>query len=130
MRKYQKGISLLEFILVLAGIAILLCVPNCTGCKPDYSAGRRSGVVVKFSRRGVKYKSYEGTLHLGNSLTAMGAATWDFSVADTPENEALVQKLDAAQNSGVGVQITYRQWYWSPMWLETAYEAQTVEEKK
>jgi hypothetical protein len=129
----QKGASLIEAITGLLVFVLVALAPNCIGCKRDYSTGRRTGIIVKFSKKGLALDSYEGTMHVGNAATAMGAATWDFSVADSPENVPLIRKLDAAQNSSVPVQIIYRQWWMKPAWIGTAYEAQEiqpVEEKR
>lgn len=130
MRKSQKGASLIEAITGLLVFVLVALAPNCIGCKRDYSAGRRTGIVVKFSKKGLVFDSYEGTLHVGSAATAMGAATWDFSVEDSPDNMALIRKLDAAQNSGVPVQIVYRQWWLKPAWIGTAYEVQEIEPTK
>ena len=127
MRKFQKGASLIEAILGLLIFVLVAMAPNCIGCKRDYSTGRRTGIIVKFSKKGLAFDSYEGTMHVGNATTAMGAATWDFSVEDSPSNTGLIQKLDAAQNSGVPVQIVYRQWWLKPAWIGTAYEVQDIE---
>ena len=81
MRKFQKGASLFEAILGLLVFVMVALAPNCIGCKRDYSTGRRTGVIVKFSKKGLAFDSYEGTLHLGNAATAMGAATSDTGAA-------------------------------------------------
>jgi hypothetical protein len=51
-----------------------------------YSNGVRSGKLVKLSRKGFLFKTYEGTLDLGSG----DKLTWDFSVHDEEIGEDLV----------------------------------------
>lgn len=141
MRSKQRGMTVIEAMIAVLALAALVAVPSCVGCKRDYSAGKRAGVIVKFSKRGLRAKlvarlrqrglfvqSYEGTMHVGNAATATGAATWDFSVADSDDNRSLINQIGAAQNSGVPVLISYRQWAWSPFWIDTSYEATSLDQ--
>ena len=52
MRKSQKGTSLIEALIGLVFFALVAMAPNCIGCKRDYSTGRRTGIIVKFSKKG------------------------------------------------------------------------------
>jgi hypothetical protein len=75
----------------------------------NYSEGVRSGVVVKVSKKGVLFKTYEGQLNLltfGASRSQnMVAETFDFSV---PTNEAEVIKvLEEVSLSGERVSLHY-----------------------
>lgn len=128
MRSKQRGMTVIEAMIAVLALAALVAVPSCVGCKRDYSAGKRAGVIVKFSKRGLFVQSYEGTMHVGNAATATGAATWDFSVADSDDNRSLINQIGAAQNSGVPVLISYRQWAWSPFWIDTSYEATSLDQ--
>jgi hypothetical protein len=74
-----------------------------------YSEGVRSGVVVKVSKKGFLFKTYEGQLNLltfGASRSQnMVAETFDFSV---PTNEAEVIKvLEEVSLSGERVSLHY-----------------------
>lgn len=96
-------------------IPLLLALPL-AGCF-DYSDGQRTGTVIKFSRKGVFCKTWEGEMLLGgmkrktttnsdgNSSVSMVANTWQFTV----EDERLIPAINAALNSGDPVTITYHQ---------------------
>lgn len=62
-----------------------------------YSDGVRSGRLVKISKKGMLFKTYEGILDLGSG----DRLTWDFSVHDSEIGEKLL-KL-----SGKKIQLTY-----------------------
>ena len=72
-----------------------------------YSDGRKSGQLVKISRRGVVFKTYEGTLNLSPN----GMMTpWEFSA----ENNDIAEKL---QNfDGKMVIVHYKQRYQVFFW--------------
>ena len=48
-----------------AGIALLVVLFVCFALFANYSAGIRAGVPVKFSKKGVLFKTYEGELNVG-----------------------------------------------------------------
>ena len=55
----------------------------------SYSTGSRAGVPVKFSRKGVIFKTYEGELNVGgltNSSEGAIPTSWKFSVRRSDEN--------------------------------------------
>ena len=60
------------------------------------------------------------------ATTAVGVATWDFSIRDRPENQDLIRQVQTAQESGAPVQVRYREWLEPPISLGTKYEALTV----
>jgi hypothetical protein len=75
----------------------------------NYSEGVRSGVVVKVSKKGFLFKTYEGQLNLltfGASRSQnMVAETFDFSV---PTNEAdVIKVLEEVSLSGERVSLHY-----------------------
>jgi len=55
-------------------------------CNYTYSDGNRAGVIIKFSRKGFIFKTYEGELNIGGMGNIPGTAqmnqVWDFSVRD------------------------------------------------
>ncbi len=84
-----------------------------------YSEGRKSGQLVKISRRGVIFKTYEGTLNISPN----GIMTpWDFSA----ENNDIAEKL---QNyDGKQVILHYKQRYQVFFWQgDTDYIVDDVE---
>ena len=106
MRKFLFiGISVL--LLALAGwFAFVYYIP--------YSEGYRSGELIKFSRKGVVAKTWEGEISQGIS----GAQIFKFSVQDS-EAEVIV-KLKEYQ--GHYVKVTYKERYSTFFWLgDTKY---------
>lgn len=84
-----------------------------------YSDGRRSGQLVKISRRGVLFKTYEGTLNLSPN----GMMTpWEFSA----DNSQVAEKLQ--QYDGKMVVVHYKQRYQVFFWQgETEYIVDDVQ---
>lgn len=82
--------------LVLAGIIFLL-VSNWT-----YSEGVRAGYLIKLSKKGYVFKTYEGQLNLGgfkdNTEGNIIGNTWEFSVTDQEVYQEL-QKMEGQKVS-------------------------------
>lgn len=77
-----------------------------------YSLGYRAGNVMKVSKKGVVFKTWEGQLNVGGlqgGETASDVATtvWDFSLT----NEAVVEDIEAAVDEGTRVKLHYREKY-------------------
>lgn len=66
--------------LILIAIAVVLVLAGTTWglLSYNYSKGFRSGTLVKITKKGAFYKTYEGTLDLGSG----DHLTWDFSIHD------------------------------------------------
>jgi len=90
------------------------------GCKSD---GRRSGTVIKFSRKGgIFIKTYEGELMQKNFSPADDK--WLFSV----EDPAIAAEVDKAMLSGKKVVLHYCQKFYKVSWKgETDYFVTKVE---
>lgn len=102
----------------------LMLLALAIGCGRGYSEGERTGVVVKFSNKGVFCKTWEGTMNLGGMATNSDGAVvpnvWNFTVTD----ESLVSAVQAAQRSGGRVTIKYSQWLVAPLCaMDSDYEA-------
>ncbi|MEY3404739.1 MAG: hypothetical protein RL161_169 [Bacteroidota bacterium] len=98
-----------------------------------YSEGVRSGTVVKISRKGYVFKTYEGQL----SLLPYGAVksqdrvieSFEFSVAD--KEAFVIQELEAASLSGERVSLHYIERYAQFPWRgDTKYFVVKVERQK
>jgi len=95
-----------------------------TACAPNYSEGSRVGVVTKLSHKGLVFKSWEGSLNQGGTKnitdeqgnSSVVANAIDFNVSDP----AMVEKLQAAMNSGERVEITYSQWFAKPITIDNS----------
>lgn len=86
-------------VIILLGSLIAWLVMGYT-----YSEGSRAGVLIKFSKKGYLFKTYEGELNLGATgnvpNTAQFNQLWNFSVAD----EATAQALMKAEGRKVSLQ--------------------------
>ena len=91
-----------------------------------YSEGTRAGNLIKISKKGMVFKTYEGQLKLGGidlSNTNEGLSdTWSFSVKD----EAIVQQLEKLQ--GQRVVLRYKEINQSMPWQgDTNYFIVSIE---
>jgi hypothetical protein len=96
-----------------------------------YSDGYRDGTLIKFSRKGYVFKTYEGELNQGGITnpvpgTAMTNQIWHFSVKEKAVAKEL-EKLPA----GSLVKLHYKQYNKNFFWEgETNYLVDGVEEVK
>jgi len=84
-----------------------------------FSTGQRVGKVVKFSKKGFVFKSYEGTLQLGDQ----GSNLWNFTVSD----DSVVAQINDAVTSQQQVLVTYKEHYWNLIPRDTDYEVTKIE---
>ena len=75
---------------VIAGLGITYLIFNYT-----YSEGSRAGVLIKFSKKGYVFKTYEGELNIGGMgnipNTAQVNSMWGFSVRDNSVADSLMK---------------------------------------
>ncbi len=116
--------KLLTYFIILAvlGLVVFYFIANFT-----YSEGNRAGVLIKFSKRGVVFKTYEGELNQGGTgnipNTAQFNQIWEFSVRDETVADELM-KLE-----GRKVTLHYKQKIKNMPWDgETVYFVDGVEE--
>lgn len=92
---FRKLLLVSLVLLVLAGIGYILYA-NYT-----YSEGTRAGNLIKISKKGYVFKTYEGQLKLGgidlDNPSEGLSDTWSFSVTD----EAIVKRLEKMQGQKV-----------------------------
>lgn len=89
----------------------------------SYSDGVRSGQLVKFSHKGVMFKTWEGEINQGLS----GSQIFAFSVLD--KDEKVIQSLKDLE--GQYVKISYKERYRTfPWWGDTKYFAIEVRKDK
>lgn len=122
--KMRRNICVVGLVVGMVGMAI--ASSGCSGCGRGYSEGERTGTVLKFSKKGFTYKSWEGRLDLGG-MTSDGDGHvvrnfWDFSVVD----EKVVPKIQEALRGGRRVSLHYNQWAVSPITIDTQYEVDDV----
>lgn len=103
------------FLLFLVYFAFIYFVP--------YSEGTRTGELIKFSKKGVISKTWEGEISQGIS----GAQIFQFSVLNSKKD--VIQTLQ--ENEGNYVKLTYKERYATFMfWGDTKYFIEKVEESK
>ena len=97
----------------------------------NYSDGYRAGTVMKLSRKGFLFKTYEGQLNLGMGIRDENASVsvsniWDFSVRAS--DSAALRNLDVAMMSGKRAKLHYREKYIAVPWRgDTKYQVFKVD---
>jgi len=122
MKKTLGVIALLVAVAVAGGVWLALYA--------DYSDGYRVGRIIKLSRRGYVFKTWEGTLDFGYLQTdpQAGVATriWDFSVP--ADGDDVRKDIDAAIAGDYKTKLLYREKYIQLPWRgETKYFVYKVE---
>ena len=99
----------------------------------NYSSGYRAGVPTKISKKGVLFKTYEGTLNVGgltNSSDGAIPTTWDFSVRGS--DDEVLARIDEAIKKAKRVKLLYKEKYVKFFWLGDTkyfvYEVEIIEE--
>lgn len=113
VKKYLKRLLLLFVIAFFGYFSFIYFIP--------YSEGDRSGELIKFSRKGVVFKTWEGEMSQGIS----GAQIFSFSVGT--KDKELVQKMEQLQGKYVKLDYVerYKAFAW---WGDTKYFVTAVEE--
>lgn len=95
-----------------------------------YSNGSRVGTLVKFSKKGVVFKTYEGQLTTGGFTPEDdGGLTniWEFSVQRGEDQ--VRQSIEKAMEEGTKVRLHYTEKYYQYDWRgDTKYFVYMVEE--
>jgi uncharacterized protein YxeA len=113
MKKTLYGILGVIVLLFFAWFAFIYFVP--------YSKGTRCGELIKFSRKGAIFKTWEGEISQGIS----GAQIFQFSVLDHKKD--VVKKLQ--ENEGNYVKLTYIERYSTfSFWGDSTYFITELEE--
>lgn len=81
--------------IIMATIIVILIVVCYFEYFFTYSEGNRAGVLIKFSKKGYIFKTYEGELNVGGMgnvpNTAQANQIWYFSVKDRAVADSLMQ---------------------------------------
>lgn len=110
MIKYKPSGKVIIAVVVVP--LVLMIFVWAFGLSPGimYSDGHRSGNIIKLSKRGFFYRTWEGELSLSlndvDSDGAVVARTWDFSVADP----AIAAQIEEAEKAGRRVTLHYREY--------------------
>jgi len=111
-------------LFLLFSIAILF-----TSCTENYSNGERIGMITKFSKKGLIWISWEGTLN--TTQTGMNSANqFEFSVDNDVNDPKVIATLDSAATYGWKVKVKYHETFgknWFNNRGETNYFVKEVE---
>jgi len=124
-RKSKRAIRVILIALVAIIIGVFLFYNYAV-----YDEGVRAGIVVRISKKGVIFKTYEGQLNLESFGALRGtnpiASTFDFSVDGS--DEKVIKDLEAASLSGERVNLKYIKRYGAFPWrVDTQYFITEVE---
>jgi hypothetical protein len=99
----MKKFLIIFIFIVIAGLAGFVLVGNFT-----YSEGSRTGYLMKFSKKGFLFKTYEGELNLGGMNAQNNTVLnniWAFSVK--PTDMSIIDSL--ANFEGAVIKLKYKQ---------------------
>lgn len=120
--------KLMYFFIIAIVVAIIAGTYYMLG---TYSDGDRIGVIIKFSRKGYMFKTYEGQLNQEffpggvSSNQNVTPNIWDFSVND----QKIANDIENAMTHGARVKLHYDEKYYRLPWRgETKYIVNKVEE--
>jgi hypothetical protein len=121
----KKVVKIVVIVLVLAGITVFSFY-----YWGVYDEGVRAGNVLRISKKGIIFKTYEGQLNLQTFGALKGASpimeSFDFSVEDN--NEQVINDLQAVALSGERVNLHYIKRYKTFPWRgDTKYFITRVE---
>lgn len=119
-------IIVLVIILALVGAGTFAIFGN-------YSKGSRAGIIVKYSTKGVVFKTREGQLNVGGMQQGddgdLMPTIWDFSVYSN--NEQVNNAIEDAVMGGYRVRLHYEEKYFQFEWRgDTKYFVTKVERVK
>tara|TARA_R110002050_G_scaffold204327_1_gene339642 strand:- start:133698 stop:134090 length:393 start_codon:yes stop_codon:yes gene_type:complete len=106
---------------VIAILVVILLAVMAFFYYGTYSEGVRAGVIIKASKRGTIFKTYEGQLNMNTFGAVKGKGTlnesFEFSIPNDPD---LIQKVE--NFTGKPVKLYYKEKYFLFPWLgETKY---------
>ncbi len=97
-----------KFIIWAASLLIVSFLLYFAICSYTYSEGTRSGILLKFSKKGYVFKTYEGDMNAGvlnTNVLGLTANMWHFSVIGNNK-----ETIEALQNlEGHEVKLYYHQ---------------------
>jgi len=118
--------------LIIAGISFLLIVSISIWIytSATFSEGYRAGNIMKLSKKGIIFKTYEGQLNVGGIVSNNGdglSNIWEFSVT----NQGVIYQIENAVDRGKRVKLFYKEKYVKIPWRgKTKYIVYKLEEIK
>lgn len=113
-----------SFMVITIALIVLLfiIITPFIGCDVTYSEGFRDGIVQKFSKKGVFFKSWEGTL-IRDGMVQNNDSNFLFSVGD---NDVARQIQELKPNTVVRLHYT-QVWKNCSAYHETSYRITKIE---
>ena len=116
-----KKVLLIALGAIVVGLALFVWISNWT-----YSKGTRAGYLIKITKKGVVWKTYEGELNLGgvtnDPQSGIGGNIWHFS-GPKKSTHQMFSELE-----GDRVKLHYRQVYKNMPWQgKTTYMVYDIE---
>lgn len=126
MKTFKRILIITGIILVIGGL-----VGGSIAVFGTFSDGSRVGKLVKFSKKGVVFKTYEGQLNVGgfakDSDGDISPNVWSFSVYRG--DDAIVRAIDRAMDEGQTVKLHYKEKFYQFDWRgDSKYFIYQVEE--
>ena len=123
--KIKKGARNGLIILIILSIAGLW-----TYTSMNFSKGARVGNIIKISKKGIVFKTFEGQLNLGANTVNMDSgtadSTWEFSVPKS--NKEVLEAIDQSIIDGKRVKLYYKEKYVKLPWRgDTQYMVYKVD---
>ncbi|MDX2189223.1 MAG: 6-phosphogluconate dehydrogenase [Bacteroidota bacterium] len=126
MQNFWKRTKIVLLILFLIGIAVLSYFVF-----GSFSEGSRAGTIIKFSKKGVIFKTYEGELNMGMFITDNAAANYGsniFNFSVPSDNKAVIETIEKVILTGSRVKLYYQEKYVSFLWVgDTKYHIYKID---
>lgn len=92
---------------------------------PNYSDGEKSGYITSLSKKGIMFKTWEGSMNMGGmrkevdseGIAHMVPNTFEFTVHD----EKIVKELTSKMETGGFVTLLYDKWLVHPFSVDSPY---------
>ncbi|GAB4409000.1 MAG: hypothetical protein OHK0039_12460 [Bacteroidia bacterium] len=117
-------------LFVLLGVVLIGGTAGSIAVFGTYSSGSRVGRIVKFSKKGVVFKTYEGQLNVGGFAKDndgdISPNVWSFSVYRG--DDEIIDAIDKAMDGGYDVKLHYKEKFFQFDWRgDTKYFIHQVE---
>lgn len=94
---------------VRTSLSLLIIIFAFTACTENYANGERVGMVTRFTKRGLMFDTWEGSLNLTQTGMNTSGVPFDFSIDRDKEDPKIIAMIDSAANQGWKVKISYHE---------------------
>jgi hypothetical protein len=115
-------------IISLSVITLLAVLAMTFAYTANFSEGERSGKIMKISKKGVFFKTYEGELDVGGITSGKAGlgSTWEFSLE--ANDTELYKKISDAMHTAPRVKLYYQEKFFKFPWRgDTKYFVKRIE---